>query len=234
MNQHQFREHFHDLRAQESRTRRRFLLDESIFFPILNEDTPSTAFDRHYLYHPAWACRILRRIAPALHYDFSSVLSFAAAISAWVPTVFCDIRPADIRLDGLSVRREDLTKISLPDDSVESLSCMHAVEHVGLGRYGDDIDYDGDIKAVREIQRITSRGGNILFVVPVGRVAAIQFNAHRIYTWQSVLDLFAGGFELVESALIPDQQELGLVGAPDADLLARQTYACGCFWFRKL
>ncbi|MBF0562567.1 MAG: DUF268 domain-containing protein [Alphaproteobacteria bacterium] len=219
--------------GQEQESHKRFALDEGKMWPIINEDTPSTAFDRHYIYHVAWAARALKRINPLIHYDFSSSLYFIAMVSAWFPVRVCDIRPPSLQLDGLSVQKENLTSISLPDGSLESVSCLHVVEHVGLGRYGDAVDYDGDLKAVHELKRVVRRGGNILFAVPVGRAAEIIFNAHRIYKWENVLEIFGDDFHLVESALVPEQISLGLVYSPDSELLNMQNCACGCFWFRK-
>jgi hypothetical protein len=108
---------------------------------------------------------------------------------------------------------------------------MHVVEHVGLGRYGDPIDYDGDLRAADELQRILAPTGQLLFVVPVGAVARIQFNAHRIYTPRQVIEMF-DELSLREFALIPElEHDGGLVISPDETLMAKQRYACGCFLF---
>jgi SAM-dependent methyltransferase len=220
-------------RQQCIATQERFVLTNETIWPILNEDTSQTAFDRQYIYHPAWACRVLRRTNPPMHYDFSSTLNFMAMASAWVPMTFCDYRPAPLQLDGLTTRGENLTQLSFPDNSLDSVSCMHVLEHVGLGRYGDVLDYDGDLKAIAELTRVVRAGGDLLIVLPLGRTALIQFNAHRIYTWEGILEMFRERFDLVESALIPEQANLGLVYSPDKTLLNEQNYACGCFWFKK-
>jgi hypothetical protein len=110
---------------------------------------------------------------------------------------------------------------------------MHVVEHVGLARYGDPLEYDGDLKAIAEIRRVIAPGGQVLFVVPIGGLARIQFNAHRIYTYRQVLNMFTD-FELVEFALIPDDgSPLGLVRNATEELSNQQRYGCGCFWLRK-
>ncbi len=119
------------------------------------------------------------------------------------------------------------------NNSVESLSCMHVVEHVGLGRYGDPLDYDGDIKSARELARVVAPGGSLLFVVPIGGQARIQFNAHRIYTYEQVLALFPD-MDLVEFSLIPDDGiKEGLIRHADPQLVSKQRYGCGCFHFTK-
>ncbi len=233
MTPEQFIESFKMLSAQEVRTTKRFSLEWNQRFPILEDDTTQTGFDRHYVYHVAWAARALQKIRPAIHYDFSSSLYLSATASAWFPVKFCDVRPADLQLDNLTLEKEDLTRLTLASETVESASCLHVVEHVGLGRYGDELDYDGDLKAARELKRVMRPGGDLLFAVPVGKESMVMFNAHRIYRCEQVLSMFADQFTLVELALIPDDQPLGLVYNPSPELLATQTYGCACFWFKK-
>jgi SAM-dependent methyltransferase len=145
---------------------------------------------------------------------------------------FYDYRPADIQLSNLSAEPVDLLALPFEDQSISSLSCMHVVEHVGLGRYGDRLDPDGDLKAIAELKRVLAPGGSFLFVVPVGK-AKVMFNAHRIYSYQQIIEYFSD-LELVEFALIPDDpQQGGLVKDATSQMADAQNYGCGCFWFRK-
>lgn len=233
MDEHQFAAGFEALRAQQSRTQPRFRIDWGDRLAVLDEDTPQTGFDRHYVYQVAWALRTLRKINPAHHHDFSSILYFVVAASAIVPVTFHDLRPANLQLDNLSTRRSDLTALSIETGALECVSCMHVVEHVGLGRYGDTLDYEGDLKAIRELKRVIRPGGDLLFVVPVGRESLIQFNAHRIYAYNDVFRYFLPEFDVVEHALIPETDVVGIVHSPPAALVATQRYGCGCFWFKK-
>ncbi len=227
-----FRKELDTFRASEAKTKSRFPLREEDLYPCLHDNTPYTAFDRHYVFHVAWACRIVQTINPAVHIDFSSSLYFCSTVSAFVPTKFYDFRPAKLNLSGLDSLEGDLTKISFPDNSVESLSCLHTIEHVGLGRYGDPIDYDGDIKAIAELKRVVKPDGSLLFVTPVGK-ARIQYNAHRIYSYDQVMEHFSG-FELKEFSLVPDSdEEGGLIRNASKEQSDRQKYGCGCFWFVK-
>ena len=158
-------------------------------FPCLGHATASTGFDRHYVYHTSWAARLLARNKPGRHVDISSSLYFVGIASAFVPFLHYDYRPPDLRLDNLETGFADLLKLPFSDGSVDSLSCMHVVEHVGLGRYGDPLDAEGDTKAMRELTRVLAPGGNLLFVVPIGRPAPVL--THIAYI---VLSRFAMGF----------------------------------------
>ena len=128
--------------------------------------------------------------------------------------------------------KADLMSLPFEDNSVLSLSCMHTVEHVGLGRYGDPIAYNGDIKAMQELARVLAPEGNLLFVVPVGK-RRIEFNAHRIYGYEDILESYPT-LALVEFSLIPDNyDEVGMLLNPNIELINSQNWGCGCFWFSK-
>jgi hypothetical protein len=137
-----------------------------------------------------------------------------------------------LHLGNLTSEHADLTRLTFPDQSITSLSCLHVAEHVGLGRYGDPLDPDGDLTAMRELGRVLALGGSLLFVVPVGR-PRVCFNAHRVYAYEHILAAFAG-LRLEQFALIPDSdRDGGLLVDADPQLVARQEYACGCFWFQR-
>jgi SAM-dependent methyltransferase len=233
MTPEQYAAAFEALKGQQARTQRRFYLEWEHRYPILNEDGGSSDFPRDYIYHVGWASRALRKISPSLHHDVSSSLYFVACASAWTPVKFCDIRATALHMENVTVRREDVRELSFAADSLESVSCLHVIEHVGLGRYGDELDYDGDLKAVTELKRVVRPGGDLLVVVPIACVSAIMFNAHRVYEFNTFRSMFTDRFDVVEEALIPEAQDLGLVYNPPADLLRKQNYGCGCFWFRK-
>ena len=61
---------------------------------------------------------------------------------------------------------------------------VSTLEHIGLGRYGDKVDYDGDILAVQEISRILSKNGAFLFTVPFGK--GETYPNHRVYDDQGL------------------------------------------------
>lgn len=205
------------------------LIEVEDVFPCLNEKTETTHFDAHYVYHTAWAARKVREWNPREHVDVSSSLYFAGLVSAFVPLKFLDYRPAGLGLSGLEETRGDLMHLPLANGSVSSLSCMHVVEHVGLGRYGDALDPMGDIKAAMELQRVLAESGRLFFVVPVG-ASRIFFNAHRVYRPEQVLGMFPA-LRLKSFSLVTDAG--GFADPAPLEMGARQHYGCGCFEFVK-
>lgn len=228
-----FAREYRQFRALSRAATPRFHLAWSDRHPCLDDRTASTLYDRHYVLHPAWAARVLAETRPSVHVDISSTLQFCSIVSAFVPVRFYDYRPANLGLSNLSSERADLAALPFADQSIHSLSCMHVVEHVGLGRYGDALDPDADLKAMAELARVVAPGGSLLFVVPVG-APVVRFNAHRVYQYDQVVS----GLEplkLREYRLIPDDPRLGqLVEDPDGSITNDQTYGCGCFWFQRL
>jgi SAM-dependent methyltransferase len=211
---------------------KRFSINILRLYPRLFDNTDKTHFDPHYTYHPAWAARIVAKTKPSKHVDISSILHFSTLVSAFVPVEFYDYRPAEVRLDNLQCKKGNLMALPFPDDSVQSLSCMHTIEHIGLGRYGDPIDPDGDIKAAKELKRVLRKGGTFLYVAPIGK-PRLEFNAHRIYSYEQVMKLFEG-LELIEFSMVPDDFKAhGLIKDADKGMVKSQNCACGCFWFTK-
>lgn len=212
---------------------RRFELKFSGIKPCIHDNTSNTNFDTHYVYHPAWAARVVKKINPPLHIDISSTLHFCSMLSAFIPTQFYDYRPANISLTGLKSSSADLNNLFFEDKSIESISCMHTIEHIGLGRYGDPIDPFADIKAINELKRVTKSNGNILFVVPVGGKPRIEFNAHRIYTYSQIIEFFSD-CELKNFSLVPNTyKDINFIENATQEQSNAQTYGCGCFWFIK-
>jgi SAM-dependent methyltransferase len=218
---------FLDYLKFRSKSDKRFKLSPFDFYPCIKDKTIKTGFDAHYVYHTSWAARKVKEIGIEKHVDISSSLYFSGIVSAFVSVDFYDYRPAELKLSNLVSRHIDLTKLSFSDNSIKSLSCMHTVEHIGLGRYGDPIDPEGDLKAIKELKRVLAPDGYLLFVVPVGK-PRIEYNAHRIYSYEMIEEYFKE-LDLKEFSLVADNGSF--IEHADSELVKRQKYACGCFLF---
>jgi len=200
-------------------------------YPILNDMASTTPFDRDYMYHPSWAARKIAQINPEIHVDIGSTLILPAILSAFIPTEFYDYRPADIKLSNLKSGQADLMNLHFKNNSIKSLSCLSTIEHIGLGRYGDPLNANGDKKAMSELSRVLAKGGDLLIAVPVGTPRVI-FNAHRIYSYDQIIDNFKD-LELVEYSLIKTSGTDGILVNPKNKNPNISSYDCGCFWFKK-
>lgn len=227
----EFREEFLEYSDMQRHAQFRLPCEWQDRFPCLDDRASTTPFDRHYTYHPAWAARILARTRPSKHIDISSTINFSTLVSAFIPIEFYDYRPAPIALPDLRCGEADLLNLPFGDGSINSLSCMHVLEHIGLGRYGDNLDPDGDLRAIGELLRVLAPRGDLLIAVPVGK-PRVQFNAHRVYDAIDFANYFSG-VSLVERALIEESGDGGIIESPSDAQFREQSYGCGCFWFRK-
>jgi hypothetical protein len=167
---------------------------------------------------------------PKMHVDLASKLDFALAIAALIPIEYHDYRIVKLNLNNFKSFFTDIQKLPYSDSSIESLSCMHVIEHIGLGRYGDPIVFNGDYIVANEMIRVLSKNGNLYFVTPVSEISRIEFNAHRVYSYNTVISMFKE-LRLLEFSIITDTGDF-LEFCSNNDLKG-QNYACGCFHFIK-
>lgn len=199
-------------------------------YPCLYDNTSTTPFDAHYFYQSVWALKKIREQKAINHVDVGSEIRWVGFLSTIVKTTFIDIRPFKTDLKELIVKKGNILNLPFDDNSVDSLSCLHVAEHIGLGRYGDKLDPEGTKKACQELSRVLAVNGNLYFSVPVGKQKT-HFNAHRIHSTQTIIDYFKD-LKLIELSGVTDSGRF--IENIDINILEKSDYACGCFWFIKI
>jgi SAM-dependent methyltransferase len=166
--------------------------DISIFdwYPCLTDKTESTPLDPVYFYQDTWAAKKIFEMKPKHHYDVGSSAKTIGIISQFVPTTMVDIRPVELKLENLYFTQGSITALPFDDNSIESISSLCVVEHIGLGRYGDPLDQFGSEKAIAELVRVTKSGGYIYFTVPVESQNRTYFNGYRSFTKEYLYNSF--------------------------------------------
>ncbi len=201
-------------------------------FPcLLDRYENAGSLPKHYFLQDLWGARKVFKAGVQRHYDIGSRLDgFIAHCLPFCEIVMLDIRPLQIQIPNLHFQQTNCMDMNLiSSGSIQSLSSFHAIEHFGLGRYGDPIDPLGHKKAIAEMKRIVCEGGTILFSVPVGE-QRIEFNGHRIFDPLEVVSLFKG-FKLVEFSAIDDNDVFHENVA--AENYRALQYGCGLFHFIK-
>jgi SAM-dependent methyltransferase len=191
-------------------------------------ETGAQAIDPHYILQASWAARRIRQSDPCLHTDVGSQVMFVVMLSSFVPVEYLDLRPIPLEVPGLVQRAGDITRLPIDGGSLVSISCLHVIEHVGLGRYGDGLDPGGSAKAASELARVLAREGRLYVSCPVGRERVV-FNAHRVFSPAHVVSLF-DRCTLEEFSFVDDRGVLH----ENASLPAGEglEYGCGLFVFR--
>lgn len=168
----------------------KYKISINYIFPCLRDKTEKTLVEPIYFFQDTWAAQKIFETKPKHHYDIGSAVKTVGIISQFVPTTMIDIRPIDISLDNLFFIKGSILNLPFRNDSIESISSLCVVEHIGLGRYGDVIDPYGSEKAIKELKRVLKKGGNLYFSVPVDKECRVYFNAHRAFTRDYILELF--------------------------------------------
>jgi hypothetical protein len=208
--------------------------------PVLSERFENSGVGSgSYFHQDLYVAQQIYAASPARHVDVGSrVDGFVANVATFREIEVFDIRPLQTSARNITFRRRDLmTEASAFDDYTDSLSCLNALEHFGLGRYGDAVDYHGHRTGWRNLTRMLSRGGTLYFSVPFSKRQRIEFDAHRIFCLPYLLDELIGVYYDVTSfAFVDDAGEIHHDVDPHAGM-ARYSFhlemGCAIFVLRK-
>jgi hypothetical protein len=169
--------YFHDLASFRSKYDGRLELR-----PCLHDRRgEGGAIRDEYFWQDLLVARRIHEASPAKHVDVGSrVDGFVAHVASFREIEVFDIRPTVVSVPGVVFRQADFTKpVDGLRDYCDSLSCLHALEHFGLGRYGDPIDPDGLERGLASMACLLRENGVFYLSVPIGN-SRVEFNAHRI------------------------------------------------------
>lgn len=192
----------------------------------------------HYFHQDLLIAKKIYRNNPETHVDIGSRTDgFVAHVAVYREIEVFDIRAIESKVENVLFKQADLSaeKFEL-QNYTDSISCLHAIEHFGLGRYGDPIDVKGHLKALDNIWKCLKPSGTFYFSTPIGP-QRIEFNAHRVFSVSYLLDIFLPKYELVSFSYIDDSGDLildqSLNDKNELDNNFGCNYGCGIFELKK-
>ena len=197
-----------------------------------------------YFWQDLIVARWIYEASPRKHVDVGSrVDGFVAHVASFRELEVLDIRPITTAIPGVLFRQVDVMTPevvrSLAGDGgyCDSLSCLHAIEHFGLGRYGDTIDARGYERALTHLASLLEPQGTLYLSTPLGR-ERVEFNAHRVFAPQTILDFTALNGLTLQRFLVfcpnDGMQEIRLESlAAMLPSLANDSYRLGIMQFVK-
>lgn len=202
--------------------------------PILSDAASSSGVVKgHYFHQDLWAARRIYSQKPPQHIDVGSrVDGFVAHLLTFMNVTVVDVRPLVSKVPGLDFTQKDMMYENGAEGlSSESVSCLHALEHFGLGRYGDPFDWNGWRKGLVNLASIVKEGGRLYLSVPIGP-QVVEFNAHRIFAPRTIINEAEKlGLSLQEFSFIDDDGDFHI--AANIDQATGCRFGCGCFEFIK-
>jgi hypothetical protein len=191
----------------------------------------------HYFHQDLLVASYIYKNKPIRHIDIASRIDgFVAHVASFRKIEIMDVRDLIMKShENIVFIKSDLMKHSEIDSNItDSISCLHAIEHFGLGRYGDRIDPHGHIKGIKNILRMLKSEGMLYISFPISDRNKTIFNAHRVFSPRDILgwcdemnDLQIRKFDFVDDA--------GCLHT-DLDLSTFTTndvFGCGIYSFQK-
>lgn len=206
-------------------------------YPIVSDfEAAAGEASGHYFHQDLLVASLIFQNDPRRHIDIGSRIDgFVAHVAAFREIEIFDIRAwPSSRHKNIVFHQADLTK-PLKHGVCDSVSCLHAIEHFGMGRYGDEIDVDGHLKGLLNIAALLEPGGTLYLSFPIGMRDEVHFNAHRVFHPKSVLSFppIAEAFKLVRFDYVCDAGDLHCNAELD-DIVGSVSHGCGIYTFLKI
>ncbi len=177
---------------------------------LLDARDPGGSASGHYFHQDLLVARRIFLAAPSRHIDVGSrVDGFVAHVASFRQIEVLDIREIRSTAGNIVFRRADLTQPLPPDlaGGTPSLSCLHALEHFGMGRYGDGLDPSGHRRGLTQLATLLRSGGTLYLSVPMGP-SRIEYNAQRVFSLPLLLELLAERFAMRRFSYVDDAGDL--------------------------
>lgn len=208
-------------------------------YPCLSDRfAKSGSASGHYFHQDLLIASKIFENKPVRHIDVGSRIDgFVAHVASFRKIEVIDIRPLTNNIRNIDFKQADLMN-ELPVElisSCDSLSCLHALEHFGLGRYGDPVIWDGYSLGFNNFFKMLKPDGKLYLSVPIGP-QRVEFNAHRVFSIQFLLSLFNEKFIIDEFSFVDDLDVLNENVKLQEDLIKTNygcIYGCGIFCLRK-
>lgn len=208
-----------------------------VAYPCLADRTAGASSLGEYFWQDLFVARCILAANPRRHVDVGSRIDgFIAHLACVREVEVYDIRPLNARIPNVRFRQWDLTEAgsTAPAEQADSVSCLHTLEHVGLGRYGDRLDVGGWRIALARLAGLVAPGGRLWLSVPVGR-RRVEFNAHRVFDPREILTLASelGLAKVVVHLLDGPTLPREVHGSEALAAVATLDYAVGIFCFER-
>jgi glycosyltransferase involved in cell wall biosynthesis/SAM-dependent methyltransferase len=203
--------------------------------PVLTEKNAEGGVMKGVYFHQdLYVARLIHEANPEKHLDIGSRTDgFIAHVASFREIELIDIRPIKSQVKNIFFRQADL--MNLPEDLIDycdSVSSLHAIEHFGLGRYGDPVDYYGHLKGINNITKILKKGGVFYFSVPMGNVQRIEFNEQRVFSLDYLIRILEADYTIKSFSYVNDDGNL-IEDAALTDENVKSGFSCwyGCAIF---
>jgi len=152
----------------------------------------------HVDFECEFSAKHVSKTKPETILDIGSYRHFILGLLSHYKVATIDIRERKPFIDNEIVITCDAKKIDADDNSYDVVLSLCALEHFGLGRYGDDFDINADKTAFQEFIRVLKPNGYLVFSTTITNASpSIGFNGCRIYNYKMIQN-FCNGWTCVD------------------------------------
>jgi hypothetical protein len=207
---------------------------------------PAGSTHSEYFWQDLRVARLVFEASPQRHVDIGSRLDgFVAHVASFRNIEVLDVRPLKRHVPGIrfiqidvadrAAMRQLASREEPSRDCIDSLSCLHAIEHFGLGRYGDPVAPDGYARGLESMFEVLAPGGRLYLATPIGH-ERVEFNANRVFSPTKLVSALEQiGFQLDWCEVF--DPATGNVSKPkghaELEAIGREWYRLGLFIFTK-
>lgn len=203
--------------------------------PVLGEHKEkSSKVIKHYFNQDLLVASYIFKNNPNKHVDVGSrVDGFVAHVASFRKIEVFDIRKNNFQFKNIIFKKKDINKIDKSMISYcDSLSCLHTLEHFGLGRYGDKIDPEGHIKGFQNLVKILKKNGTLYVSFPISNINKIYFNSERSFNPTEILK-WSKNLKLLKFDMIDDEDKI-ILSKNLSKIKKKINYSCGIYTFKKI
>lgn len=169
--------------------------EQILFKPCLHDKNSEAGFIKNeYFWQDIFVSRLIYKKKPLRHLDIGSRIDgFVAQCAVFKKICVIDFRKLKSKIPGVRFINFDICKKIKSDNYIlrnkwDSISCLHVIEHLGLGRYGDEIKQNCIEIAVSNMAFLLKKGGLLYLSCPIG-IKRVEFDANRVLNSHELLFL---------------------------------------------
>lgn len=194
-----------------------------------------------YFWQDLLVAQLIYDDSPKKHVDIGSRIDgFVSHLATFREVEVFDIRPIKVNIRNIIFNQADITNENFFDRHIDnycdSVSCLHSIEHFGLGRYGDRINTNGFLLGIKNMIKLLQDKGKFYLSTPVGK-ERVEFNANWVFNPRRILKIFDDEGLSLEKLIIFNN-ESGLeelkINEETLNRLSNENYNLAIFKFIKI
>ena len=135
-------------------------------YPVLLDKKQQSANLGEYFWQDLFVAKKIIAHNPIRHIDVGSRIDgFISHLACVRKVEVFDIRPLTSEIHNVEFTQWDITDPNPTlNGSADCVSCLHTLEHIGLGRYGDKLDPDGWKIGLKSLVDLVAPGGGVMAI----------------------------------------------------------------------